>query len=415
MRSPAPFLLILFLALTTTVRAADQSGESFAAGVAAFNAQDYARALVLFQAALDAGLEGPAVHYNIAVASYKLGHYRRAETEFGLIADRYPAMRGLAEYNLGLVAEKLGNPQAAQRHFRRAARTAEDAKVRTLAERRLRPERSSKPIWYSSFNTRVGHDDNVRLLSSDVLAQNGLAAASDSTEITAIVSGPLSSGPGLRFDGSFYAVRYSDASFFDQDFLGLGLAYQWRAGRWLAEVGPHLTDSTLDGDGYEQRTGIGVRVRRNVTSTTTFGIRYSYDDVNSGAARFAYVEGSRDWLELRVDHRGDQSRLTARYSIESNDRSVDFASRRDQVSLLYRYDFSDRWRADVRGSLRRSDYRDATVPRTENLKEMGLDVTRALPNKWEINASLANFRNSSVNPYSYTRTRLTVGFTKSFY
>ena len=415
MRGAVGPLLIVLLAFATAVSAADQTGEPFAAGVAAFNAQDYERALTLFQAALDAGVEGPAVHYNIAVASYKLGRYRRAEAEFVLIADRYPAMRGLAEYNLGLVAEKLGNPQAAQRHFRSAARTSEDPKIRALAEQRLQSQRSPKPVWYGSVNTRVGHDDNVRLLSSDVLAQNGLSAASDSTEITAIVSGPLSSEPGLRFDGSFYAVRYPDASFFDQDFLGLALAYQWRAGRWLAEVGPHLSDSTLDGDGYEQRTGIGVRARRSITSKTTFGIRYSHDDVNSGAARFAYVEGSRDWLELRVDHRSEQSRLTARYSVESNNRSVDFASTREQVSVLYRYDFSDRWRADVQGSLRWSDYRSSAVPRTENLKEVVFGVTRALANKWEIDTSLATSRNGTVSPYSYTRTRLAVGLTKSFY
>jgi tetratricopeptide (TPR) repeat protein len=407
--------LLWFYVAIAQPAVADGAGTPFEAGVAAFDAGDYERALGFFAAALDAGLEGPAVHYNIAVANYKLGRYRAAASEFALIADRYPAMRGLAEYNLGLVSQKVGQPAAAKRHFQRAARSSDDEKIRLLAERQLSAPAASNPTWYGSLSTRVGHDDNVRLLSSDSLAQYGLSSASSSTELTAIVSGPLSSGPGLRFDGSLYSVRYPDASFFDQNFLGAGFAYQWRAGRWLAEAGPKAIYSTLDGDGYEKRVGIGLRIRRSLTPSTTFGLRYAHDDITAGAARFAYVAGQRDWLELRVDHRHAQSRVSVRYSVEWNDRSPDFASSRDELSLLYGRNFNPRWRADVQGSLRWSDYADSTVPRTEDLKGLSFGLTRTLPGKWEINTSVETSTNSSVDPYSYDRSRFAIAFTKSFY
>ena len=149
MRGAVGPLLIVLLAFATAVSAADQTGEPFAAGVAAFNAQDYERALTLFQAALDAGVEGPAVHYNIAVASYKLGRYRRAEAEFVLIADRYPAMRGLAAV---LRNRTAGLPSTTSDSSPRNSATRKPRSVTFEAPRaRARTQRSAR--WPSNVSS----------------------------------------------------------------------------------------------------------------------------------------------------------------------------------------------------------------------------------------------------------------------
>ena len=48
----------------------DAALATFAAAEQAFEAEDFSRARALFEQALAAGIEGPAIHYNIGAASY---------------------------------------------------------------------------------------------------------------------------------------------------------------------------------------------------------------------------------------------------------------------------------------------------------------------------------------------------------
>ena len=84
----------------------------WASGKSAFASGDIASALVFFESARDQGIEGPAVHYNIAVCQYELGDYAAARDTFRYIALQFPAMLGLAEYNVGLTEQRLGNTVA---------------------------------------------------------------------------------------------------------------------------------------------------------------------------------------------------------------------------------------------------------------------------------------------------------------
>ncbi len=413
------WLLSSSVALTTPGWAQDEQdpgARAFAAGTAAYGAQDYLRALSHFQAAREAGVEGAAVHYNIAVCHYRLGDYEAAEAEFSLIAQRYAGMRALAEYNLGLVAQRRGEDQAAQRHFRQALENSEDEKIQRLAAEQLRPE----PVvdsgrWYSRLNTRLGYDDNVRLVSDDVPVPSGQSSDSMSTEFWGLISGPLSAAPGFRFDGSLYSVRYQDASFYDQSYLRVGGVYRWQWGNWLAEAGPHLSFSTLDGDGYEQRSGVAVRVRRNINSRMAFKAHFSHDEVDEGDARFAFVEGSREWLELSLDRRDARNRLTFSYAVESNDRGVNIASTRHKLSLRHRYSFNPRWETDLQGSFRRSSYDDLAQPRDEDLTRLSFGLTRNLSQNWEVSGFVALSDNSSSEPFSYDRSRFSFAVSKTFY
>lgn len=396
--------------------AQNAASQSFAAGTAAYAEQDYLRALTYFQEARDAGIQGPAVHYNIAVCHYRLGDYDAAGSVFSLIADEYPAMRALAQYNLGLVAQRQGDDQAAERRFRQAQENTDDERIQRLATAQLRP---APPVesrrWYRQINTRISHDDNVRLVSDDVPLPSGLSAESMSTEFWASISGPLSSAPGLRFDGSLYSVRYQDASFYDQNYLRFGGVYRWQWGSWLAEAGPQLALSTLDGDGYEERAGLAFRIRRDVSDTLEFRSRFSHDEVDAGDARFAFVEGSRDWLELSLDHRDAGTRVTFSYEVESNDRGANIASTRHKLSLRHRYSFSSRWETDIEGSFRRSSYEDLTLPRDEDLTSLSFALTRNLANGWQIDGTVAWHDNSAVEPFSYARTRFSIALSKAFY
>jgi tetratricopeptide (TPR) repeat protein len=290
MRRSSLILLICALLLTVpfTASMADDARDAFTAGQTAFAEDDYLRALAHFQRARQQGLDGPAIHYNIGVCHYRLGEYREAQAAFALIADRYPAMRALAQYNLGLVARRLGDHAQADAMFRAAFAGASDDKIRQLARLQIGEPVAELPSapsqWFTMIDARVGHDDNVVLVAEDLPITGGYSADSAFTEAFAFVSGPLSAGEGLRFDGTLYTVRYADASFYNQNVLRAGGVYQWRFGRWRAEAGPHLAYSTLDGDGYERRIGAGLRLRRAISDQTTFGVRYVHDEVDNRAS-----------------------------------------------------------------------------------------------------------------------------------
>jgi tetratricopeptide (TPR) repeat protein len=127
--------------------AADSAAASaaFGAGNDAFQLGDYRTALTRFEAARDAGIEGPAVHYNIGVCQYKLGKYRQAEGTFRLVAERYPQMRAVAEYNLGLALLRQQRRTEARAAFEEA-RGDGDEKIASLAQVMLqRLQASAEP------------------------------------------------------------------------------------------------------------------------------------------------------------------------------------------------------------------------------------------------------------------------------
>jgi hypothetical protein len=423
MRALVPLLMAAWLAFTVSAPAAEAAtpSEAFTAGTAAFAQEDYLRALAHFQEARNSGSDGPAIHYNIAVCHYRLGEYRNAAAAFALIAERYPEARGLAQYNLGLIAQKQGDEAEAAGFFRQALSNSQDEKVRFLARQQLGLETPVSPAppgrqWFTLIDGRVGHDDNVLLLAEEITLPNGQSAESSFTEFWALVSGPLSAESGFRFDGSAYAVRYPDASIFDQTVLRLGTVYEWRWGSWRAEAGPHISHSTLDGDTFERRIGAGVRFRRGISSRTTLGFRYVHDEIEEGEERFVAFEGSRDWLEVRLDHNVAHGRLTAAYAFESNDRfGATVSPDRNKLSLRYQHFFDQRWLADIQISLRESRFDQLAEPRDEDLSEVSFALTRILPRGWQLSGVLSHSDNdANVETVIYQRNRTSFGFTKQF-
>jgi tetratricopeptide (TPR) repeat protein len=391
--------------------------EAFAAGTAAFDEGDHLRALAYFDEARKAGMDGAALHYNIGVAHYRLADYRNAAAAFTLIADRYPEMRGLAQYNLGLVAQRQGDRAAAESYFQQALRNSDDEVIRYLAARQLRadtpPERKE---WLTLIDLRFGHDDNVLLLAEDIALPDGQSNESSFTEFWALVSGPIPKERGFRFDGSAFAVRYPDASVFDQTMLRIGGVYEWAWGTWRAELGPHVSYATLDGDTFEKRVGVGARIRREIGRQASFGIRLLHDDISEGASRFAAFKGSRDWLELRVDRRLTYGRFTAAYALEENDREgATVSPRRNKLSLRYQHAFNPRWVGDAQLSFRESRYDELAEPRTEDLTELALALIRTFTNGWQLSGLVSLAANDSAVPtVEYDRNRSSIGVTKQF-
>jgi len=111
-------IIALCLALfAATPAAAMTPEEAFADGNRLFRDDLYWAALLRYRQALEAGLDTPALHYNMGIAHYKAGqHIRARESLLGAVdsAD----YRVAAQYNLGLNAHALGDDEEALRWFR---------------------------------------------------------------------------------------------------------------------------------------------------------------------------------------------------------------------------------------------------------------------------------------------------------
>jgi tetratricopeptide (TPR) repeat protein len=419
MRRITPRVCAASIVLLVMAMATAAPPEHWEVGRLAFENGDYASALASFVAARDAGLDGPAVHYNIAVSQYKLGRYRQAAQTFGLLADRFPAMRGLAEYNLGLVSYRLGESAGARRHFLRAYELSSDEpKIRILASQRLRelgPEVRSAPRWRGALGIRAGHDDNVTLRDEAGLPA-GTTTESPMIDFFAVIQGPWDGRNGVRFDGSIYTIKYFDASDFDQSELRGAVFYDWRPGEWRFQAGVHASTSTLGGDSFDRKAGVHARAVRYLGRSAAIDLRYAYDEVSDGDALFAGIEGSRQQLDLRYVWHTDGHRVQLRYWLERNDRADPAVSPdRNRLGLDYGYRPGRGLGYEAGIDLRNSDYGDLVTPRDEDLLTLWGAVTYTFATDWTVLLEYRVADNDSTDEtYSYDRSQVTLGLQKIF-
>lgn len=389
------------------------------AGKQAFRSGDFDSALVFFESARDAGRDGPAVHYNIAVSQYKLGRYRAAQLTFETIARRFPKMRGLAEYNLGLTATRLGGDADARRHFRTAYDLgADDHTLRALASRQLRvvePEVHTASRWSGAFGIRAGNDDNVALLDETGLGA-GTTTDSPLADVFAAFSGPWNSRSGLRVDGSAYFLKYTDADDFDQSEIRGGVFYEWRPQDWRLQLGVQASTGAIGSDGYDRKLGPRIRVVRYLSRNSNLDLRYRYDDVNERDSIFAGLAGSRQVIDARYRWYRDGHRLELRYAIETNDRvDAGMSPDRNRFRIHYRYRPEQGLGFEAGVDLRSSDYDELATPREEDLMTLRGALTYPFSSNWLMSLEYRNSSNDSTDPlYDYDRGQLTLGALKYF-
>jgi tetratricopeptide (TPR) repeat protein len=391
--------------------------EYFAAGSRAFEQGDFGQALADFRAAIESGEQGPAVHYNLAVCYYKLGDYRGAEDAFKDLAERFPAMRDLAEYNRGLALAGQNRLAEAESAFERA-RAGGDEEVAGLAAlmlERLATAREPPPArpWTRLIDLRVGDDDNVALIDAASLPA-GRTTDSSLSELFAYFSGPVGNRP-WRVDASAYVVAYPDASEFDQRVVYAGMAREWHTGSWLVGVGPGVSYATLDGDGFERRVGVLMNMRR-ATENFTFTAQLAHDDIHELEPQYAYVDGTLDQLALIFDRVIRSGRFIAGYYLERNDRADPGVSAdRDRYVLRYRRVFNTAWTTDFMYEYRKSDYTEFNPAREEERWQLGVDLGRDFAPKWQVVMQYRYADNESSDAaYTYDRHRFSVGVSAVF-
>jgi len=413
-------LKILFTSLLLTLAGvASAAGDSWDSAKRAFDNGNYPAALTSFEMARDDGFGGPAVHYNIGVTQFKLGQYRAAGKTFSLITNLFPKMRGLAEYNLGLVARRLGESTAARAHFLQAYQYSPDDRIiRVLASRRLRelePDVRVASRWTGAFGVRVGNDDNVALRDEAGLPA-GTTTDSAMADVFAAIQGPWNGRSGVRFDASAYLIRYSDAGDFDQAEVAGGVFYDWRLEDWRIQAGGHVSAGSFGGEAFDRKTGVHARVLRYIGSSSVIDLRYTYDDVSDSNSLFAGIAGSRQQIDVRYRWYSDDHRVQVRYWLEFNNRADPGVSPdRNRIAVNYRYQPEAGVGYEAGIDVRNSDYDQLISSREEDLLTFKAALTYTFRNSWEVLLEYRSSDNdSNDDTFSYDRSQITLGALKLF-
>ena len=373
--------VLVGFALLTTASASAYSPEALARfdeARAAFDAQDYSRARALYEQALAAGIEGPAVHYNIGSAAYLAGNLPRAERAFREVA-RTPSMAALAYYNLGLLAQDRNDEREARQWFERAVQDSPNGRLTVLATQRLAelPEAHAPGSWSYYSRGGVGYDDNVSLRSSSI--ESAPTGAADSyAEL--IVAGSYSLG-AWRFDTGGALLEYLDLNEYSQSAFSLGAARGFRWDEWYFELGASGSQQSLGGEAYEQDLALGVQAVRTFYGGSRFRALLRATSV-AGEAAFTGLTGERTELGLYYDKIWRAWSFGAHTRAEINE-SEDpiFTSRWVQLGAEARYAWSPTWEFMATAALRR--IRHAAQPGTldgwdDNRATLQVGVTRAL-------------------------------------
>lgn len=419
-------LCFAWQASLSAVAQAPEAQQAFAAGTRHFERGDFARALEQFRRARAAGMAEVAVLYNIGVCEYRTGAYPAAEESFRRIARLYPAMRALAHYNLGLSLLKQNRAQEARAAFERAERGDDEAVARLAAamlsrlpdERQAVSPQTVRRAWSGFVDLGVGADDNVALLEdADIGA--GRTADSGFGELFGYLAGPPGAANDWLVDASLYVVRYPDAGEFDQNVLRLGGTWRRASaglGAWEIRAGPHYSYSTLDGDGFEQRFGAGVALRRRLTARSRFELRASHEEIDEIDSRFDFVAGSRQRFGAGLIHRDGWGRIAADYDYVDDDRAdPSVSATRHRLRVAYRRRFDERWQVGGALRYRSSRYDRLSVTREEDLVEARLTLARDVGSGWQLTGDLSLSRNdSNVDGFSYDRNRITLGLNRTF-
>lgn len=361
--------LLLALALVPLPLHAQQATaeDAFEAGVEAFREGDYSRALDHFQNARRAGLDTPALHYNLGATHYRLEQHERARREFEQLL-RFERWAPLAHYNLGLIAERQGRDEEAMRHFRTAERESADPKLRNLAARALaQAEAPPRKRWSALVSLAGGFDSNVTLSDEPELV--GVTDQDDVfLELLGAARGYVTGdrSDGVRLDGALYVKEYPDIDRFDEIALRFGASKDrhWRG--WSTGAGGIIDVIFLDDEHFQNVFTFNLEGSRPVGPGWTLDLRNRLSRIQADDD-FEELEGWRNQIDIRLHVPIEAARVSAGYQYEFNDRDDlslgdEFFSRsphRHTFSLQARRPFAPDWELTGRAEYRRSDYRDA--------------------------------------------------------
>ena len=363
-------MLLLFCLLAPAWAAGADGIALFRQGVKAFQANQFQQAAELFERANRAGINKPALHYNLGVAYYRSGDLGRARSSFEKAAldSNWAA---LSSFNLGLIAKKSGEREKAIRLFKHTLKISQDQNLIKLTELALK-QLSVKPgfAWYGIAELDIGFDSNVGL-SDDGQLISASGNEDEFLELTAVAIHPFSSGilDGWKLSLDLYWLDYLDLDEFDQTLVGAEMQYAFAPDKWSPSLAGRWEYLLVDGELVQRTLEVGLETKRVLYEAMRMSIGYGLTVFEEEDPSFASLSGLRHQLDIELKQKLDSHNLRYGYLLELNDRddlsiNGDFFSQsatRHALFLASHLRLNNDWRLDGRLEHIRSNFDDAEI------------------------------------------------------
>ena len=417
-----PLIVVAFF----TANASATSSANIA-GKQLFQEGKYQQAFDYFKRQEAAGRGSNVNTYNMAVCLYRLNRYAESRRLFLKLSSNY-RWRPLANYNLGLIARMTGTPREAHHYFTLAANQRTNAKIRSLALRRLEaypkePEQSGK--WIALIRARAGHDTDATRMAADLLATSS-QGADNYLEVLGFAQTWITGNPhdGVKFYALALDRRFSTFHSVDTQVAGGDLSYEHQFYGVQTESGMKLLHTNIDGvtvsSQVEARFALSQDFSGNLLSIVWMPSHYF------ASSAFPQVDGSQQRIELSWRRDTPQATLKATYGYEVNNRAdltqgatfASYSPTRNVFKGEALWQFSHRIRADAFVTYQHSIYAGInsmvdtdglvkTAQRRNNKTTAGAWVAYQITPPWTLRFSFTHVKSAdNFNLYSYSSSRI---------
>ncbi len=346
---------------------------AFEQGVSAFKQQNYQQAIEYFFQSRKQGNKDAILTYNLASSYYKLGQHNHAQQYF-TEASADVSLAGLSFYNIGLIALKRNDSEAAQAAFSASFKMAEDDRVKVLAARQLEAlgveksgPASGKIKGFVSLS--LANNDNVTRVNDDIPS---VANSSDSyLDFYGTSSYQLSGDnlDGVQLKAALAVSHYADLSAYNDRLLSAGVYFSQPLFNWRSRVGLVFYHDSIDAVAFQQRASLKLRADRKYAPGQRFRLKYDLTLYNDLDPSYAYLSGHKQRFTLENRSRFDVDKLRLGYTLEVNSRDdlsvvnsfVSASPTRHTLYASVARDFSDNWSGLAKFDYRNSNYGDANV------------------------------------------------------
>jgi len=157
---PVSLLLAGLLWAGASLAGPEAADAAFDQGNAAFRNGSYAAALASYNDALVNGKNTPRLHYNMGLAHLRLGQYAEARQAFTVSAED-EGLAALSYYQLGVLAHKDGDKDAAASWFDKSRRMADSEKLREMSIDALETVGAPRMLYEVILSAGFGSDSNA--------------------------------------------------------------------------------------------------------------------------------------------------------------------------------------------------------------------------------------------------------------
>lgn len=405
MNNPGHFIykFILFFFLSLPAHANSLTELNFSNGIKSFKAGDYLKAIKHFKAAEEKGLKTASLYFNLGSSYYKAEKYKQSEIVF-IKLRKFPKMRTLASYNLGLIYKNTNNEQHAIQWFRKVIKVNDSAKLSTLASLQIDTIKSDKKLtnkldrWNNYAYLSLGNDSNINVAPSDTALNQSDSFASFYINSEYLISGSISDA--WLANASFYHIDYTDFNNNNESQYSLSLKRKLKKAEWLNQFVGKLTKSTYNSADYQTTLSLEASTSRKITKENKFKLRYRYKKIDSDNVLYNYLEGNKQQLRAEIKTRKKTYRQKYYYEYEVNDRqdtsSLSYSPTRHTLKIIHsiKVNNSVDWGGEL--SYRISDYPViATTDRDSTRWKYGIFGSYRFDKKIKLKAKFTHTDNAS--------------------